>query len=90
MVNKVKGLMLCAYPYLLQSVGPGKPTFCSASFVSQADMNFPYVSMLLKNIQGTYIIDGVKIFAFNKMFPKECNFLPDVVGKHFFWLSIKC
>ena len=41
------------YAYLLYSVEPGKPTFCSASFVSQADMNFASVSVLLKNVQTT-------------------------------------
>ena len=53
------------YAYLLYSVKTGKPTFCLASFVAQADMNFPSVFVLLNNIRTTYSIHGVEMFYFS-------------------------
>jgi len=53
-------------------------------------MNFPYVSVLLKNIQTAYRICGVEISASQQNIFEECNCLPGVVGKHFFWFSIQC
>ena len=54
---------MCIYAFLLYSAAPEKPTFCFASFVAQADMNFSSVSVLLNSIQTTYSMGGVGIFA---------------------------
>ena len=54
---------MCIDSYSLHSVEPGKPTFCIASFVAPADMNFPPVYVLLKNIRVAYSIGGMEIFA---------------------------
>ena len=74
---------MCICAYLLYSVEPGKPTFCLANFVAQADMNFLYASVLLKNVQTTYNIGGIETFAPQQIFPEKYNFLPGAVEKTF-------
>ena len=54
---------MCIQIYLLYSAERGKFTFCLASFVVQADINFPSVSVLLRNVQTTYSIRGMETFA---------------------------